>query len=173
MTIRLATIDEFEAIRSFYHHITDWLDTVPYGPGWKKDIYPSPDELKDALNKNELWLCEIDGEYAGSMIINSASCEEYSQVSWSVKAEPDQVSLIHALGIKPKFHRRGVATAMVNHAIAIAKSKGHKAMRLDVLEGNLPAENLYPKHGFNLVATIEMFYEDTGLANYKLYELPL
>ncbi len=173
MNLRLATIEEFENIRSFYHYITDWLDTVPYGPGWKKDIYPSPEELTEALTKNELWVCESNGEYVGAMVVNSASNEGYVQVKWNVDAKDNEITLIHALGVKPEWQGRGIASEMVNHAINLAKSKKHKALRLDVLQGNLPAERLYPKHGFVYVDTVEMFYEDTGLANYELYELPL
>ena len=173
MNLRLADISEFENVRSFYHYITDWLDTVPYGPGWKKDIYPSPEELVDAITKNELWLCEKDGEYIGAMVVNSATNEGYKKVKWNSNVKDEEITLIHALGVKPEFQGQGVASKMVQHAIAIAKSKKHKAVRLDVLEGNVPAERLYPKHGFVYVTTVEMFYEDTGNANYELYELLL
>ncbi len=173
MNLRIASVDEFEKIRVFYHYITDWLDTVPYGPGWKKDIYPSPEELTDALNKQQLWVYETNCEYAGAMIINSDSNDGYSQVNWNVDAHDNEITLIHALGVKPEYQGRGIASEMVQHAINLAKSQRHKALRLDVLEGNLPAEKLYPKHGFVYVETVEMFYEDTGLANYELFELPL
>ena len=46
-------------------------------------------------------------------------------------------------------------------------------MRLDVLEGNVPAERLYEGFGFRYLATMPMFYEDTGWTNYELYEYPL
>ena len=55
-------------------------------------------------------------------------------------------------------------------AIAMAREKGIKTVRLDVLEGNLPAEKAYGKVGFQYVDTVRMFYEDTGWTNYKLYE---
>ena len=42
--------------------------------------------------------------------------------------------------------------------------------RLDVLEGNLPAEKSYVKVGFEYVGTVPMFYEDTGWTNYKAFE---
>lgn len=48
--------------------------------------------------------------------------------------------------------------------------KRMKAIRLDVLEGNIPAENLYRGFGFQYMATLEMCYEDTGWINFKLYE---
>ncbi len=173
MIIRKATVDEYGKIRAFYHEMTDWLETASYGPGWKKDIYPSPEELLSALENGELWVCEEDGKYIASMIVNSHSQEEYSIVNWKIDARDSEVLLIHALGVIPEYHGKGVSGAMVEHAITLAKAENKKAMRLDVLAGNLPAEKLYPKHGFELIETIEMFYEDTGLTLYKLYELAL
>ena len=172
-SLRQAITSEFQKIRSFYHEMTDWLDTVPYGPGWKKDIYPAPEDLMSSIEKGELWVYENDGEYAAAMIVNSNPTDGYEKVKWNVDAKDNEVSFIHALGVHPEYQRKGVSTAMVNHAISLAKSKNHKAMRLDVLEGNLPAEKLYPKHGFCYITTLEIFYEDTGWANYKLYELGL
>ncbi len=173
MHIRIAKNEEFNKIRAFYHEMTDWLGTVPYGPGWKKDIYPSPEDLSSAIESETLWVCEIDGRYAASMIVNSVPTEGYEKIKWTVDANENEVSFIHALGVHPDFQRKGISNAMVDHAILLARRKGHKAMRLDVLEGNIPAERLYPKHGFGHITTVEIFYEDTGLANYKLYELSL
>ena len=35
---------------------------------------------------------------------------------------------------------------------------------------NMPAEKLYVKHGFRYIDTVQMFYEDTGWTNFKVYE---
>ena len=48
-----------------------------------------------------------------------------------------------------------------------------KAVRLDVLEGNVPAERLYSGLGFSCVGMVPMFYEDTGWKNFKAYEYVL
>ena len=42
-----------------------------------------------------------------------------------------------------------------------------------MLGGNLPAEKLYTAAGFQYRGTIKLFYEDTGLTDFLLYELPL
>ena len=64
----------------------------------------------------------------------------------------------------------GYAKAMVQRAIDLARANGMKAIRLDVLEGNIPAENLYIGFGFQYMATLKMYYEDTGWTNFRLYE---
>ena len=65
------------------------------------------------------------------------------------------------------------AKSMMREAIALAEQTGQKAIRLDVLRGNVPAENLYKGIGFQYVGTVPMFYEDTGWTDYLLYEYPL
>lgn len=59
---------------------------------------------------------------------------------------------------------------MVKKVIEIAENIGQKAVRLDVLNGNIPAERLYLKYGFRYVDAVQMFYEDTGWTAFKLFE---
>ena len=62
---------------------------------------------------------------------------------------------------------------MVRFVIDKAGTDGMKAIRLDVLKGNLPAEKLYVGLGFTYLHTLKMFYEDTGWTDYELYEYKL
>ena len=48
-----------------------------------------------------------------------------------------------------------------------------KVIRLDVLKGNTAAEKLYLKGGFQFVTEQKIFYEDTGLAEFRMFELIL
>ena len=52
----------------------------------------------------------------------------------------------------------------------MAENSGIRAIRLDVLKGNLPAEKVYLKMGFRYVDTLPMYYEDTGITDYKAFE---
>ncbi len=76
--------------------------------------------------------------------------------------------VIHMLGVHSDFAGKGLARKMVRFAVEEAKSRGMKAIRLDVLEGNLPAERLYVSEGFVYVDTLQLFYEDTGRTNFNL-----
>jgi hypothetical protein len=44
---------------------------------------------------------------------------------------------------------------------------------LDVVPGNLAASRIYLQEGFVLVGTQQIFYEDTGLADFNMYECVL
>ena len=63
-----------------------------------------------------------------------------------------------------------LAGCMVQYAIGTARSQGCRALRLDVLGGNVPAERLYTGQGFARRGTVRMFYADTGWTDYGLYE---
>lgn len=54
-----------------------------------------------------------------------------------------------------------------------ARETGQKAIRLDVIEDNLPAEKLYRKLGFQYITSHRLFYEDTGWYEFHLYEYRL
>ena len=62
------------------------------------------------------------------------------------------------------------APESLKSAIDLAKTSGMKAIRLDVLKGNVPAERLYESSGFRYVDTLQLYYEDTGRVDFELYE---
>ena len=97
----------------------------------------------------------------------------YAKAQWSIYAEPEEVAIIHILCVHPRHAGCGYAKQLLDWAISHAKRQGKKAIRLDVLQGNLPAERLYRGKGFQYIDTIRMFYEDTGWTDFGLYEYPL
>lgn len=170
MNIRIAKPSEFENIRGFYHNVIDLMQDAEYHPAWEKGVYPSDAYLSDSLENGELWVFEYDNEYIAAMIVNHNCNEEYKSVKWSVESEDCNVTIVHALCVLPTLQGKGIAGDMVKKVIEIAENTSQKAVRLDVLEGNLPAERLYLKHGFRYVDTLQMFYEDTGWTDFKLFE---
>lgn len=170
MVIRAAQKREYPDIRAFYHNVIDLMQDAPYKPAWEKGVYPSDSYLKEAIENGELWVCEYENAYAAAMIVNHKSNEGYQKIKWSTEAETDEVTVVHALCVLPTLQGKGIAGAMVRKVLELAQIGKRKAVRLDVLGGNIPAEKLYVKYGFQYIDTIEMFYEDTGWTNFKLYE---
>lgn len=144
-----------------------------FHPGWEKSVYPSAEFIRASLENGELYTARLEGTTAAAMVLNHACAPGYETIAWGVQAEPEDVSVIHALGVLPACQGKGVAGAMVREAVRLAREAGQKALRLDVLSGNLPAQKLYTAAGFQCRGTIQLFYEDTGLADFLLYELPL
>lgn len=170
LNIRLANSNDFIKVRDFYYLLIDTMQAAEYKPGWKKDVYPTQIFITKSIEGKELFVGEIDGKIVSCMVVNHEYNEGYQNFPWSVKAEDSEIFVIHALGVLYEFAGRGIAKQMVNHAIIAAKDRKIKTIRLDVLDGNIPAEKAYTKIGFKYLDTIQMFYEDTGWTDCKLFE---
>lgn len=173
MNIRNAAEQEFATVRAFYHLLTDAMAGAPYSPGWKKGIYPSDEDLRDALREQTLFVGMEGGEIVAVMVMNHAHVEDYALADWQVDASPEEVTVLHMLGVHPSHRGKGLAKELVTWAIEDAKKRGQKAVRLDVLTGNLPAERLYPTLGFRWMGTFDVYYPDTGRTKYDLFEYVL
>ena len=170
LQIKIAQIDEFDRVRDFYYSLIDAMRDAKYGPGWEKDIYPSRELLEKSIEHGQLYIAWIGGQIAGCMIVNHEYNEGYKHISWSIEAADSELLVIHALGVHPMFSGQGIAGKMIREVFETARKNSIKAIRLDVLEGNIPAEKAYSKMGFKYLDTVQMFYEDTGWTNYRLFE---
>jgi len=145
----------------------------PYDIGWEKDIYPAQEFLKESIKNGELYVCTEDDHIAGAMVLNHQCNDGYRKFKWQTEAAADEILVIHALGVHPAYSGKGYAKAMVKKAFEVGAEMHQKAIRLDVLGGNVPAEKLYTGLGFKYMDTLKMYYEDTGWTDYELYEYVL
>lgn len=170
LQIRAADSSDYSNVRDFYYSLIDAMEDAEYKPGWEKDIYPTQAFLIRSIENNELYIGEMDGQTVSCMVVNHEYNDGYKDIRWSVEAKDSALFVIHALGVNPMFSGKGIAKQMVQQVIKIARANNIKTIRLDVLEGNIPAEKAYTKMGFMYLDTIQMFYMDTGWTNYKLFE---
>lgn len=173
LDLRIAEKDELKPVLDFYYLLIDMMQGVEYTPAWQKGVYPSDEFLRGSLERRQLVIGLSEGKIVAAMVLNHESAEGYDQALWNTDAGSEEVTVVHALGILPSHQGRGFAGDMVTEAIRIAKTEGQKAIRLDVLSSNIPARRLYQKMGFIHVGTVKLFYEDTGLTDFLLYEYVL
>ncbi len=173
MEIRLAKTPELHAVCDFYWSLIAAAAESEYPPGWQKEVYPTTEMLCTAIRQEELFLGLEKGEIIAAAIVDHEGNESYRSCDWPTKAAPEEVTMIHALGVHPGHTRQGLARQLLDAIIARAKDCSQRCIRLDVLKGKLPAERLYQAAGFHLLHELEMFYEDTGWTLFLLYELAL
>ena len=173
MVIRKAEKSEYQTVRAFYHSLIDALEGTKYHPKWEKDLYPSQQDLRTALDEQTFYIGSEGDRIAAAMVVNQKCNDEYDDAAWTRPLTRDEFYVIHMLGVHRDFAGKGYAREMVRHAIGLAEAAGMKAVRLDVLTGNVPAERLYEGMGFRHVDTLKLFYEDTGRVDFKLYEYEL
>lgn len=171
--IRIAQMGELNRIITLYYLLTDMMKDAEFHPGWKKNVYPSRELLRQSVLNQQLYVGTYCNEFISAMILNHDYAAGYEKVKWNIPAPKEQVTVIHALGILPPYHGQGIASRMVEYAILISRQNQQEVIRLDVLGSNLPAQKLYIKMGFEYIDTLKLFYEDTGLTDYLLYEYVL
>ena len=168
--VRPAAPEEFEKVMEFYDRLTDEMENAEFHPGWEKGVYPDPEFIRESIDRGELYVLETGGVLAGAMVMNHQGADGYDRAGWKVEAADGETAVLHALGVLPAFQGHGLEKNLVAAALKEAQKMGQKAVRLDVLEGNLPAKRLYESMGFQYIERMELFYEDTGLTGFWLYE---
>ena len=171
--IRKAVPEDFKKTVDFYHCLIDSMKNAEYRPLWEKDVYPTREFIHDSIEKNELFVMTDNDLIIGSVVLNHHCEAGYSKVQWKVSAAASEIMIVHILAVSADYQGKGLAKKMVEYSIEYGKSRGMKAIRLDVLPANIPAKNLYTRMGFIYMDTIQLFYEDTGLIDFLLYEYPL
>ena len=173
MVVRKAKPNQLQAVKAFYYEVIDAVGDSSDSVKWKKDVYPSPAFLSDSIGCGELFIAEESGMIVGAMVLNQQSDDAYRAVKWPTQAKNTEVTVIHALATRPSHRKQGYAKQMVCFSIDCGREQRHKAIRLDVLKDNRSAKALYTGMGFQYLQTVRIFYEDTGWADFDLYEYPL
>jgi GNAT superfamily N-acetyltransferase len=173
LLIRKALPSEYAAICAFYDSVIDDSQNSPYFPRWQKGICPEYDTLRALVERGEMYLGLIDGHIAAAAAFNHDFRDEYDDVQWLTPAKSEEALIVHLLCVHPAYARRGYARRLVRYAIGLAGQTHCKTIRLDVLEGNLPAECLYTSEGFRYLETRTMQYEDVDPMRFMLYEYPV
>lgn len=171
VTIRCAKKEEYEDVQAFYDALIDRLDMFEYGPMWQKNVYPSYAYLKESIEKEELYIGFLEGNIISAMIVNIHGNDSYNQAKWNLSLKEGEYVVIHALGVMPNIIKQGIGKQMVE--FVKQEKKEYKAIRLDVLKGNIAANKLYESVGFVQTDTLQMYYVDTDWTDFEMYEYVL
>ena len=96
------------------------------------------------------------GAVAG--LISMQQSEPTGFVLWRVAADEGEILL---LAVHPEHRRRGVATALLRQAVAVAQDHGAESMWLEVAVDNPAPIALYLKEGFVEMARRRAYYHRT------------
>ncbi len=173
VTVRQANAGEEARVLAFYHNLIAAMKESPYRPTWTAGVYPLLEDLQAAASRGELYLAEETGCVIGAFVLTHMQAAEYESVTWSVSADPGQVSVIHLLAVSPALHGRGIAKALLQKAQEVCRERGDKAIRLDTLTWNVPGNRLYSGFGFRYLGDHELYYPSAGTIPFSMYELEI
>ncbi len=164
--LRKARISESDEILNFYRNIISSIKDSEFRPKWN-DRYPDLEFIRNSILKEELFVYSNDGIEA-SVVINSEQIEEYGNVKWHVDAGPDEIIMIHTFAVRSAG--KGIGKGIFDYIVKKAIENNRKSIRLDVIDGNVGAQKVFEKLGFEYVGSVETFHEAVGLETFHLYE---
>lgn len=198
MKIKKACLNDLSRVREFYYDLIDRTPGMGKYAQWKKDIHPDDNDLERYLNDDAMYMLIDDGQIeadktcvgqstaektscgqqaveniAGMMAVELMQDEEYRGISWQTKALDSEVAEVHLLAVSPDYQKQGVGRRLVEEALQIARDNGKKALRLDSIETNTPAQHMYESVGFKYCGRQRLYAGNTGWIDFLYYEFLL
>jgi ribosomal-protein-alanine N-acetyltransferase len=134
LSARDATAEDLDALLAIEQkaHLTPW----------PRDVF----ERELGLDLSSTWTLSLGNKIVGFLVF------------WVVH---DEVHILN-VAVDPAFRRRGIATAVIEHLIEIARHHKASFVTLEVRETNQAALGLYESLRFEIIGQREAYYADTG-----------
>lgn len=173
LNCRLATSADLAALCQFYQDICDHQKEDQFGADWHWGIYPAEKDIKEAIDQKRAVIGLKAGKIVSAGILTVGNDPLYSKFAWPTPAEDNEIAVLHLYGVHPAFRRQGLSGILLTFIKDHAKKLGCKAIRLDSMDGNVPARRLYEKNGWRFVSQETVHYDDIGDTKVDLLELAL
>lgn len=146
--IRKATMQDIPAVAALYEAIHGEEEAGRTTTGWIRGVYPTRKTAEIALEQEELYVLEEDGEVLAAARLNREQVDVYAQVPWLYEAAEDQVFVLHTLVVSPAASGRGLGSRFVAFYEDLARNLGCPVLRMDTNERNAIARRMYKKLGY-------------------------
>ncbi|MBM3151432.1 MAG: ribosomal-protein-alanine N-acetyltransferase [Chloroflexi bacterium] len=123
------------------------LDRLSFSLPWPERSFRFEVAENDA---SRCWVAEMDAGGRTHLVA--------MLVLWLVEGEAH----IATLAVRPEFRRQGVGQAILQQTLQAAQAEGARSAMLEVRSGNLAAQELYRKYGFQVVGTRPHYYKDNN-----------
>lgn len=142
MDFRLAVMEDLPQLKDMYKKIIKNMNNNNIDI-WD-EIYPC-EFLSDDIKNNSLYILAENNEIVSAFVLSDSSKGDKC-VKW--ESTQDKTLYIDRLGVNINYLRKGMGSIMLKKAIALARNKEAKYLRLFVVDINKPAINFYIKNGF-------------------------
>lgn len=170
--ISKGTPNDIGLIENLYDELNDYLASHINYPGWGKGSYPVRQQAEEGVAGNTLYIARDIDKVAGSIILNHTP-DYKGAVCWGTEVSSDEAFYLHTFVVHPDYFRCGIGGLLLDFAYETANCLNMKTIRLDVYENNVPAINLYEKHGFKFIERVDLGLGCFGLDWFRLYEKPV
>lgn len=117
--------------------------------------YPNEAVFREDIEREQLWVAEVEGNVAGLAALTTDQDPEYAQADWN---PAERAVVTHRLAVDPAVQGKGVAAALLMQAEALAQAWGLHALRVDTNSENQATQRLFPKLGYRFAGEITLAF---------------
>ncbi|MCR4890708.1 MAG: GNAT family N-acetyltransferase [Lachnospiraceae bacterium] len=168
--IRKAFVSDTDAVRAIYDAIHTEEECGRCTVGWIRGVYPTGETVRDALQRDDLYVYEEKGTVLGAGIINQIQVPAYYSAPWQYSAADNEICVLHTLVVAPWAQGKGVGKEFVNFYESYARGHGCPELRMDTNERNQAARRMYRRLGYSEVGLVPTVFNGIPDVNLVLLE---
>jgi GNAT superfamily N-acetyltransferase len=143
--IRQAGADDLQVVRDILQEASHFADArIPGVVMWEQNEL-APEHIAAEISAGLFFIAEADGAAAG--VIRFQLDDE---LFWPDLMDPSRSAFIHRLAVRRLFAGQGVSVALLEWAVARARTLGKRYLRLDCDDDRPKLKTLYERCGFQL-----------------------
>lgn len=133
------------------------------------EYYPNKSAFETDVERNELFVYEIEGRIEGCIAISTIIDKEYEDVKWLTKTNNNLY--IHRLAVHPDHQSKGYAKQLMDFAEKFAIRNKYTSIRLDTFSKNKRNQLFYELRGYKKLEDI--YFPNQSEYPFHCYELIL
>ena len=154
MKIRKAGPGDLSGVAKIYNDIHSEEEAGRARIGWERDVYPTEQTAKNALDRGDLFVMEDESGIIGTAIINQLQVDVYEKGKWEYPVPANEVMVLHTLIISPEAAGKGYGKEFVRFYEDYAGKNGCTVLRLDTNARNRAARKMYAGLGYKEIGMV-------------------
>lgn len=148
--IRLANRSDIKNILEIVKDARELINALGFKQWSIEEDYPNYNSFLQDIEKNSLYVFEIENIVVGMMAIYKGIDENYKTIDGKWLTNNTNYTTVHRLAVKKEYYWRGIAKQLLEFAINSSTS----SIRIDTHPKNIPMNSLIKKLGFTFCGTI-------------------
>jgi GNAT superfamily N-acetyltransferase len=169
MEIRRSNHKDTEAIMALFDEARGTIALL--GIDQWQNGYPSEEVIFADIEKDQSYLCELDGKVRGTFAMLENGEPTYDKIydgHWQTGDDSRDYIAIHRVAISVSSRGSGLSGKIIGYAADFAKEKGRKSLRIDTHRGNAVMRRMLEKNGFAFCGIIHLENGEERVAYEKI-----
>lgn len=121
------------------------------------DQYPTKEVFENDIERQELYVLDIEDLLIGTLVITTSIDEEYIPVRWLTPAKNNLY--IHRLAVHPDHQKKGHAQQLMDFAENHARKNSFESIRLDTFSQNTRNQKFYETRGYQKLGSVSFSHQ--------------